>query len=457
MMNVLLTPKEKDNLSKWNYQVEDSSITTKIFTPFWNYLVDLIPKSVSPNVISLAGLLCILYGFHLTYNYYAVYPTIVSIAVMILTFTYMHLDAIDGKHARKIRNSSPLGELFDHACDSIGLVFIVLTACLIFNINNTSSQWYLVQTAQLVFLMNHISALQDKVVKFGSFYGPGEVLIMYIGLIVLSRFVEISSLLYPQILPIIYYLTLGLTVYSVVKLNSFPTTRKGLLVCLLARFVPSVLVYFGVFSTYLNTYMVAGDGLIMSVIIGDTIVCKMAKRDLHPWVAILTMVSLFDSFLSIIMCLCYYSMLFYEISSHLRIPVFTVHYNVFCNGVYDLCHEGHMNLFEQAASHGTRLIVGVHSDKDVVGYKRKPNMSMDERCRVVSRCRFVDQVVPNCPLYLTEKFIKKHSIHIVVCSEEYDAPDDEYYKVPREMGILKVLPRTPGISTSELMARIKNK
>jgi hypothetical protein len=35
------------------------------------------------------------------------------------------------------------------------------------------------------------------------------------------------------------------------------------------------------------------------------------------------------------------------------------------------------------------------------------------------------------------------------------APD--YYKVPREMGICRVLPRTDGISTSDLIRRIVNR
>ncbi len=34
-------------------------------------------------------------------------------------FVYQTLDAIDGKQARRTNSSSPLGELFDHGCDSL--------------------------------------------------------------------------------------------------------------------------------------------------------------------------------------------------------------------------------------------------------------------------------------------------------------------------------------------------
>ena len=34
-------------------------------------------------------------------------------------FIYQSLDAIDGKQARRTNTSTPLGELFDHGCDSV--------------------------------------------------------------------------------------------------------------------------------------------------------------------------------------------------------------------------------------------------------------------------------------------------------------------------------------------------
>ncbi|EAT36039.1 AAEL011841-PA [Aedes aegypti] len=45
-------------------------------------------------------------------------------------FIYQSLDAIDGKQARRTNSSTPLGELFDHGCDSISTVFVALSACI---------------------------------------------------------------------------------------------------------------------------------------------------------------------------------------------------------------------------------------------------------------------------------------------------------------------------------------
>ena len=473
MFDLFLTRIQKDNLGKWQYQVEDLSITTKIFSPFWNYLVTLVPTTVAPNILSLAGLLCILYAFNICHNYLDIYPRLVSFSAFLLIFGYMNLDAIDGKHARRTNNSSPLGELFDHSCDNIGVVFMIMILCYILGITNPYSQWYFVQLAQLVFLNSHIDAYKERVVKFGLFSGPGEFLVLYMGVILGKTFhdyqwidycvqvlASVSGLTPEQVGKIgpavLYYTVYVFILYKIWQMKDHYSTKNGLLISLTARIIPSVLIYLGIMtSSEISTYTIISHGLIMSVLTGDIIVAKMASRELHPLIPIFIMLSLFDNFICISACAFYYLTVLTEISFHLRIPIMSVQTNVFCNGVFDLCHEGHMNLFEKAASYGTRLVVGVLSDKDVEFYKRRPNMTHKERCSAVEKQKYVDKVIPNTPMIVTEEFIKKHNIDLVVCSAEYDKPDDKYYAGARKLGILQVLPRTDGVSTSELIKRVK--
>ena len=47
--------------------------------------------------------------------------------VSLLLFLSHTLDGIDGKQARRTGNGTPLGELFDHGCDSWSTVFIAST------------------------------------------------------------------------------------------------------------------------------------------------------------------------------------------------------------------------------------------------------------------------------------------------------------------------------------------
>jgi len=153
----------------------------------------------------------------------------------------------------------------------------------------------------------------------------------------------------------------------------------------------------------------------------------------------------------------YYCGTLFEISEYFCESIFTPTRNVYVDGVYDLCHIGHINAFKQALHYGTRLFVGILSDEDVMRYKRRPIMTMNERVEEVRTCKYVHKVIYPAPFPgIPEGFIKQHRIHVVCLSPEYDKPDDIYYAVPRRMGITVVTQRTEGLSTSELIKRVQS-
>ena len=137
--------------------------------------------------------------------------------------------------------------------------------------------------------------------------------------------------------------------------------------------------------------------------------------------------------------------------------------NVYCDGIFDLCHIGHQNLFWNASKLGTHVFVGVVGDKDANNYKRPPIMTAAEREAQVLGCKYVDKVIPNALCFgMTEEFLKEHDIHICAVGQEYfdrfpNPDDDPYYKVPRKLGIAVPLPRYDGLSTSELIQRIQQR
>lgn len=57
-------------------------------------------------------------------------PAWVHVLCAVCLFAYQTLDALDGKQARRTGSSSPLGELFDHGCDAVSTVFVILSACI---------------------------------------------------------------------------------------------------------------------------------------------------------------------------------------------------------------------------------------------------------------------------------------------------------------------------------------
>tara|TARA_R100000152_G_C6781665_1_gene216716 strand:- start:8 stop:403 length:396 start_codon:yes stop_codon:yes gene_type:complete len=127
---------------------------------------------------------------------------------------------------------------------------------------------------------------------------------------------------------------------------------------------------------------------------------------------------------------------------------------VYSDIVGDLFHIGHINMFKQAREYGDYLIVGVHSDKTVESYKRKPIICENDRYEIIRNCKLVDEVIIDAPLVITHDYINKNKIDIVVHGD--DNLFSENYKVPIEMQIMKYVPYTKGVSTSEIIRRIEN-
>jgi cytidyltransferase-like protein len=126
--------------------------------------------------------------------------------------------------------------------------------------------------------------------------------------------------------------------------------------------------------------------------------------------------------------------------------------------VADLFHCGHVEFLKQAGAYGDVLVVGIHSDETVGSYKRPPVMTMEERVRVVCGCRYVDEVIPDAPLVVTAEWIGQHRIDLVVHGDDFDHETlMSMYRVPREMGILRVVPYTAGISTTEVIERVRRR
>ena len=129
---------------------------------------------------------------------------------------------------------------------------------------------------------------------------------------------------------------------------------------------------------------------------------------------------------------------------------------VYVDMVGDLFHIGHLNMFKQAKTYGDYLIAGIHSDKTVESYKRKPIIKQEDRYEIIANCKLVDQVIIDAPLKLTEDFISDNNIHVVVHGDDLNPMSTQMmYGVPMQLGIMKTISYTKGISTSEIINKIK--
>lgn len=131
---------------------------------------------------------------------------------------------------------------------------------------------------------------------------------------------------------------------------------------------------------------------------------------------------------------------------------------VYVDVVGDLFHAGHVQFFKKAKEHGDILIVGIHGDEACTSYKRQPILTLEERATAIKACCYVDEVILDSPIGLTEEWIKKHNIDLVIHGDDFtEEKKNAQYAVPIRLGIFRTVPYTTGISTTDIISRIQSR
>lgn len=117
----------------------------------------------------------------------------------------------------------------------------------------------------------------------------------------------------------------------------------------------------------------------------------------------------------------------------------------------------HMRQLEQAktAFPNTYLLVGVTGDAETHKRKGLTVLTGAERAETVRHCRWVDEVVPNCPWIVTREFLAEHNIDYVAHDDEpYGAEEgDDIYAPIKKEGKFLVTQRTEGVSTTGIITK----
>lgn len=134
---------------------------------------------------------------------------------------------------------------------------------------------------------------------------------------------------------------------------------------------------------------------------------------------------------------------------------------IYVIGVFDLFHRGHVELLRRARELGDKLVVAVNGDEMVASYKREPYYNEEDRLAIITACKYVDEAFI-IREYDNKKFIEKYQVNKIVHGddwEEYSYMEQirvtpEYLK--KQDCKLVLLPYTKGISTSDLIKKIKD-
>ena len=123
-------------------------------------------------------------------------------------------------------------------------------------------------------------------------------------------------------------------------------------------------------------------------------------------------------------------------------------------GTFDLFHIGHLNLLKRAKELGDYLIVAVSSDEFNLKEKGKVCEIRDvDRMEIVKAIRYVDEVILEESWEQKAEDVQKYDIDVFVMGDDWKGKFDflkEYCEVV-------YLPRTEGISTTQLKEELRNK
>lgn len=127
------------------------------------------------------------------------------------------------------------------------------------------------------------------------------------------------------------------------------------------------------------------------------------------------------------------------------------------NGSFDLLHAGHLQMIYEASQVADTLILALNSDASIRSYKspNRPIIPLSKRLQMVAALEFVDYVTwfeETTPL----KFLEVAQPNIHVNGSEYGKNCIEAETVKRYGGTIHIVELLPGLSTSNLIDKIKH-
>ncbi|KAH3891055.1 choline/ethanolaminephosphotransferase 1-like isoform X1 [Dreissena polymorpha] len=305
MSGELLTTKQIKALKEHKYSAQGSSLCEPVMQIFWKWLVEQIPRTWSPNMITLIGLLMnvVSSAVLMLYNPDGLHESPRWVYVMCASglFIYQSLDAIDGKQARRTQSNTPLGELFDHGCDSLSTVFVMVGCCISLKLGQEPMVLlFEICASELCFYMAHWQTYVTGTLKFGMIdVTEGQFTVIFIYTIC-----AISPGFFDNTLPVVgvplrYLCALGSwlpSMYFIFKTSQlilqggvgknkstvagsstiFPVLPIGLLLALQVIIANKTSVYVDQPCLYLLSF-----GFVYSKITNSLVVAHMTKSEMH--------------------------------------------------------------------------------------------------------------------------------------------------------------------------------
>lgn len=117
-------------------------------------------------------------------------------------------------------------------------------------------------------------------------------------------------------------------------------------------------------------------------------------------------------------------------------------------GTFDLLHEGHIKILKRAKEQGDYLIVAVSTDEFNEIKGKKAYYPYEIRKYILEAVKYVDLVIPENTWEQKRQDVLEHNIDVVVMGDDWK--DNENFESLRDLCEVVYLPRTEGISTTQI-------
>jgi glycerol-3-phosphate cytidylyltransferase len=121
-------------------------------------------------------------------------------------------------------------------------------------------------------------------------------------------------------------------------------------------------------------------------------------------------------------------------------------------GTFDVFHIGHLLILERAASLGDHLVVGVSTD--ALNFSKKSRLPIypeDERITLIRALRCVDEAFYEESLEAKADYVRQYGADVLVMGDDWEGRFDFL----KDLCEVVYLPRTPSISTTALIEKIR--
>ena len=446
-----ITDENKDHYQNYKYESCCDCFMDKYLKK--GYSLVKIPNYIHPNIVTLSGLLFMLLGYSMT-----ALPG-GNLFFGLGVFLYMSCDYLDGMHARRTNQSSIIGEYLDHLVD---LAVVTLIADGIMDnhgITNNFNKSMIILLSNLNFMLCHFKSIKYGYISFNcnpfNFTDTNSLLL---GTILLSFFkINLSffnnNYLYLLFIP--YFLTL----LSQINYKEEKTSKINHKNDLLKISLIIIIYYLIKFLTilFMEKISLISFGVVDALLFIFLNNYKIFKIQLNPLILLVPIIFYYMPSVISLLSVSITSYILQKISDGLNLELIKIKKKkIYCCGVFDLCHLGHLKFLEKCSEYGD-VYVGVHSDKACTSYKRKPIVHEKFRYEVLKYSKNVKEVIPDAPLILTDELLQKYNFDYVAISEEFRDNGDMYYYGPAmKKGIHIYIERYKYFSTTMLVRKIKN-